>query len=341
MTTRHRTFISIPNTSRPPAPALHHPAVGSDGLIRRETPLFDNIEPLDLEDFRTGSLARRKDFAERLITHLSEHGFFYLERPSALLERHGLEGHFERYEALYQHALLAHPYLNDLMHAPTVFQTGYNFTWFPESTVVRQAIEAFMAKPTTWRRFRKQSVPAPVRDLLDASEEAYRACYVVALVLLEALELGYGLREGGLLRLFRKHTEGAVRFVKYHAPNAVRARRSLVTHASEPHSDKSFFTFNLGESRPGLVWLGGGRPCLLPNGQGNWLITSGRYSEGLTRLLDRPVRPFPHTVHNDGERVVILGFVTPEGGLHNLPVEEWPMLPLASPRHAARNAAHG
>lgn len=332
MTTRHRTSIPLQNISRPPAPPLLS-VVGRNGLIRRETPLFDDIEPLDLEDFRTGSSARRKDFAEQLITHLSEHGFFYLERPSALLERHGLEGHFERYEAIYQHALLAHPYLNDLMHAPNVFQTGYNCTWFPESAVVRQAIEAFMAKPATWRNFRKQSVPAPVRDLLEASEEAYRACYLVALVLLEALELGYGLREGGLLRLFRKHTEGAVRFVKYHAPNALRARRSLVTHASEPHTDRSFFTFNLGESRPGLVWLDGGRPRLMPNGQGHWLITSGRYSEGLTRLLDRPVRPFPHTVHNDGERVVILGFVTPEGSLHDLPVEQWPVPPLASSSH--------
>ncbi|WPB79496.1 hypothetical protein KYC5002_10105 [Archangium violaceum] len=320
------------NISRPPAPALLS-AAGRDGLIRRETPLFEDIEPLELEDFLTGSPSRRKGFAERLITHLSERGFFYLERPSALLEWHGLEGNFERYEAIYQHALLAHPYLNDLMRAPTVFQTGYNFTWFPESTVVRQAIEAFMAKPATWRNFRKQCVPAPVRDLLEASEEVYRACYAVGLVLLEALELGYGLREGGLLRLFRKQTEGAVRFVKYHAPNATRLRRQLITHASEPHSDKSFFTFNLGESRPGLVWLGGDRPYLLPNGQGQWLITSGRYSEGLTRLLNRPVMPFPHTVHNDGERVVILGFVTPEGMLHDLPVEEWPMPRLASSSH--------
>ncbi len=76
---------------------------------------------------------------------LSGRGFFYLERPTALLERHGLEARFEHYEVAYQHALLGHPHLKDLMHAPTVFQTGYNATWSSESTVVRQAIEAFMA----------------------------------------------------------------------------------------------------------------------------------------------------------------------------------------------------
>jgi isopenicillin N synthase-like dioxygenase len=292
---------------------------------------------LRLSDFIHGSQARREAFAERLVTQLTERGFFYLERPAALLARNGVDERFEHYEAIYQQALLEHPHLSALMNAPTVFQTGYNSTWFPESTSVRQAIEAFMAKPALWKDYRKRPVPVAVRELLEASEQVYRACHVVALVLLEALELGYGLRPGGLLRLFRKHTEGAVRFVKYHAPCPTRARRVLTTHASEPHADKSFFTFNLGESRPGLLWLDGKTPRLLPNGEGHWLVTSGRYSEGLTQRLERPVRSFQHTVINDGERIVILGFVTPEGELHDIPVEEWPHPPLLSSHAASRS----
>jgi hypothetical protein len=268
---------------------------------------------------------------------LNERGFFYLERPTALLKRHGLDDRFERYEAVYQRALLEHPHLKDLMDAPTVFQTGYNATWFPESTAVRQAIEAFMAKPALWKQLRRRTLPVAVRELLEVSEQVYTACHIVSGVLLEALELGYGLRTGGLLRLFRKETEGAVRFVKYHAPCPTRARRVLTTHASEPHADKSFFTFNLGESRPGLVWLDGQTPRLMPNGEGHWLVTSGRYSEGLTQRLERPVKRFAHTVINDGERVVILGFVTPEGELHDIPVEQWPHPALATSHGPARS----
>ncbi|WP_158622339.1 hypothetical protein [Corallococcus sp. CA047B] len=323
MTTRPLQFDTAPRTSSS-SPHARPFAPGSDGLIRSQTPRFTDIQPLRLEDFLSGAPRRRDAFARTLVEHLSERGFFYLERPAALLARHELDGQFERYEATYQHALLAHPYLHALMPAETVFQTGYNATWYPESTVVRQAIEAFMAKPVTWSGFRRRLVPEPVRELLVASEDAYLASHVVGSVLLEALELGYGLRAGGLTRLFRRRTEGAVRFVKYHAPSVARRRREVVAHASEPHADKSFFTFNLGESRPGLVWLDGDVPRLMPNDAGHWLITSGRFSEGLTRELDAPVRAFRHTVVNDGERVVVLGFVTPEGDLHDLPLNEWP-----------------
>ncbi|MBE4748916.1 hypothetical protein G4177_12165 [Corallococcus sp. ZKHCc1 1396] len=323
MTTRLPMPDLAPRTSSSLLPGRPF-APGRDGLIRGHTPRFTDIRPLRLEDFLSGAPRRRDAFARALVEQLSERGFFYLERPAALLARHELEGSFERYEATYQHALLAHPYLHALMPAESVFQTGYNATWFPESTVVRQAIEAFMAKPATWNAFRRRLVPEPVRELLGASEEAYLACHEVGSVLLEALEHGYGLRAGGLTRLFRRRTEGAVRFVKYHAPSVARRRREVVAHASEPHADKSFFTFNLGESRPGLVWLDRGVPRLLPNDAGHWLITSGQFSEGLTRELDAPVRAFRHTVVNDGERVVVLGFVTPEGDLHDLPLDEWP-----------------
>ncbi|MGE6763424.1 hypothetical protein ACQKGO_35775 [Corallococcus interemptor] len=328
MTTRHpmpATATRTPAPSLPPRPF----ASARDGLVRRPPQRFADIRPLRLEDFVSGSPRQRESFARRLITHLSERGFVYLERPSAFLERHALAGLFERYEATFQHALLAHPYLRSLLPAATVFETGYNATWFPESPVVRQPIEAFMAKPATWTGFRRRVVPEPVRELLEASEDAYDACHAVGIALLEAMELGYGLRPGGLTRLFRRRTEGAVRFVKYHAPSTARRRREVVAHASEPHSDKSFFTFNLGESRPGLVWLDGNTPRLMPNDAGHWLITSGRFSEGLTRELDAPVRAFRHTVHNDGERVVVLGFVTPEGDLHDLPLDAWPAPPLA------------
>ncbi|RKH12257.1 hypothetical protein D7V97_09045 [Corallococcus sp. CA053C] len=322
--TAPRTSSSYP-PARPFAP-------GGDGLIRSQAPRFTDIHPLRLEDYVSGTPRRREAFARMLVAHLSERGFFYLERPASLLARHDLDGQFERYEATWQHALLAHPYLQELMPASSVFKTGYNATWYPESTVVRQAIEAFMAKPATWSEFRRKLVPEPVRELLEASEDAYRACHAVGSVLLEALEQGYGLRTGGLTRLFRRRTEGAVRFVKYHAPSVARRRREVVAHASEPHADKSFFTFNLGESRPGLVWLDGDVPRLMPNDAGHWLITSGRFSEGLTRELDTPVRAFRHTVVNDGERVVVLGFVTPEGDLHDLPLDAWPAPPLASGR---------
>jgi isopenicillin N synthase-like dioxygenase len=304
-------------------------------LERKVQLLQDSAQPLDLEDFLTGDGQRRGAFTRRLIEHLSQRGFFYLRHPTSLLEQHQVAARFEDYHSLYQEALLAHPYLRELLHAETVFQTGYNSTWFPESALFRQAIEAFMAKPEVWARFRKLNVPAPVRRLLQATEEVYQATHRVAFVLLEALELGYGLRRNSLRRLFRARREGAVRFVKYHPPCALLSRRRFVAHASEPHVDKSFFTFNLGESRPGLVWLEGQSSRLLPNGAGHWLVTSGLFSQGLTRHLERPVVPFSHTVLNDGERIVILGFVTPEGDLHNVPLEEWPVLPRqAAPRSA-------
>jgi hypothetical protein len=330
MPTRHPMPDAAPRSPVPPPPGMPL-AIARDGLVQRRTPRFTDIRPLRLEDFVSGGVRRRESFARELVTQLWERGFFYLERPTAFLARHALEGGFERYEATFQHALLAHPYLRALLPAPSVFTTGYNATWFPESAVVRQPIESFMAKPATWTGFRRRVVPEPVRDLLEASEDAYDACYAVGLVLLEALEWGHGLRAGGLTRLFRRRTEGAVRFVKYHAPSMARRRRDVVTHASEPHSDKSFFSFNLGESRPGLAWLDGEweEPCLLPNDAGLWLVTSGLFSEGLTRALPRPVRSFRHTVLNDGERVVVLGFVTPEGELHDLPLASWPSPPLA------------
>lgn len=304
-------------------------------LERKVYPFQDSAEPLDLEDFLAGDGPRRNAFTQRLVEHLSQRGFFYLRRPTSLLERHGVAARFERYHSLYQEALLAHPYLRELLHAGSVFETGYNATWFPESALFRQAIEAFMAKPEVWARFRKLNVPPPVRRLLEATEEVYQAIHRVALVLLEALEQGHGLRRGALRRLFKTCQEGAVRFVKYHPPCALLSSRRFVAHASEPHVDKSFFTFNLGESRPGLVWLEGQSSRLLSNGAGHWLVTSGLFSQGLTRHLERPIAPFSHTVLNDGERIVILGFVAPEGSLHDLPLEAWPELPRrAAPRPA-------
>ncbi len=309
----------------PQTPVTLPPPKPRETFPYRATRLRDGTTPLELEDFLSDDARRRKAFAHQLVSHLNQRGFFYLRPSPSLLARHGRDIRFERCQSVYREALLAHPYLADLLHAPSVFETGYNATWFPESTRLRQAIEAFMAKPHVWRHFRKQNVPEPVRGLLTVTEDVYRAVHDVGLLLIEALELGHGLHRGSLRRLFKERRDGAVRFVKYHAPCAPHSRRRQVAPASEPHIDKSFFTFNLGESRPGLVWLPeGGSPRLLPNGEGNWLVTSGLFSQGLTRHLERPVVPFTHTVRNDGDRIVILGFVTPEGILHDMPLEQWP-----------------
>ena len=286
----------------------------------------EEIASLDLEAFRSGGPAERRQFAREMVAQLHTRGFFFLTVPETEESFYRPELFLQRYWLLFNEALTEQPFLSLYMNAANVFENGYCLSWFPKTCEVAQPIEAFMGKPAVWRSFSDKCLPPRIRSFLDATEEVYYMLYDISSHLLEALELAYGFKGGSLTGMFSRRSDGAVRFVKYHRPNSLNAPGSYTTQVSEPHVDKSFFSFNLGETSPGLLFLDGGEERLLPSRGGALLITSGTYSVGLTRHTGQPVRPFRHTVVNDDERVVGLGFVSPEGGLHLLPVEEWPKL---------------
>lgn len=289
---------------------------------------FREINVLYLKHFVEGDSRKKQEFADLLVENLQKFGFFYLNTS-------GLNSNFfyhpklffERYSKLFNEMLLEQPFLNRYMNASNVFKDGYNLDWFPENTTIDQPIEAMLIKPRVWRKFRNKNLPPSIRCFLNTSEKIYRMIHNTSFVLFNALEKAYNFKSGTLKKLLIKRRDGAIRFVKYHRPNSLTESDAITTYVSEPHIDESFFTFNLGESKPGLVFIDNDKEILLPGTTRECLlITSGMFSSGLTRLTKRPIRAFRHTVKNDSERMVGLGFVAPEGGLHYLPVEKWPIL---------------
>lgn len=286
------------------------------------------INVLYLKHFVEGNVKKKQEFAELLVENLHKLGFFYLNtsglNPDFFYQPNLF---FERYSNLFNEMLLEQPFLNRYMNASTVFKDGYNLDWFPKSTTVDQPIEAILIKPRVWRNFRNKNLPPSIRCFLETTKEIYERIHNTSFVLFNALEEAYNLKLGTINKLFKKRRDGAIRFVKYHRPNSLQKSEVITTYVSEPHIDESFFTFNLGESKPGLVFIDDDKEILLPGTTREYvLITSGMFSAGLTRLTERPIQAFRHTVKNNSERLVGLGFVAPEGGLHHIPVEKWPIL---------------
>jgi hypothetical protein len=297
------------------------------GDNQKRVMISHSLELLYLRDFLKGNPKEKSNFSLGLANNLYRYGYFYLN-VSGLEESSFYQPFlFETYQSLFNEALLESPFLKRYMHANSVFEDGYNLEWFPDSTTVDQPIEAILLKPRVWKNFRGKNLPPGIRKFLDISENIYHLIYDISFVLFDALEDVYGFKSGSLKDLFKMKHDGATRFVKYHRPNSFQETHRTTTYVSKPHVDESFFTVNLGESRPGLIFFDDEKEVLLPGTtKEHLLITSGIFSAGLTRFTDTPIREFKHTVKNTTERVVGLCFVAPEGGLHHLPIEKWPIL---------------
>ncbi len=286
------------------------------------------INVLYLKHFVEGNLKKREKFADLLLENLHKFGFFYLNTSGLNSDFfYHPKLFFEVYLNLFNEMLLEQPFLNRYMNASSVFKEGYNLDWFPRSTKVDQPIEAMLIRPSVWSKFRHKNLPPNIRRFLDTTEKISDLIHNTSFVLFNALEKAYNLQLGTIKKLFKKRHDAAIRFVKYHRPNSLKKSDVITTYVSEPHIDESFFTFNLGESKPGLVFIDDDKEILLPGTTREYLlITSGMFSAGLTHLTERPIRAFKHTVKNNSERLVGLGFVAPEGELYRIPVDKWPIL---------------
>lgn len=266
----------------------------------------------------------RPENAKRVAEHMQRRGYFYLDFADVPTTFHCHPEHFRgRYLKSFEAALREHPFLARYFGADTLFEGGYNVTWFPDTEEVAQPLESLMIKADDWRRLGRMALPPAMTAFLAQTRKLYESLYSVSSTLLAHLEAAYGLEPGSFSGLIKRKNDGAVRFVKYHRPNhmagaagagaegaeGAQGGEAGATEASVPHEDYSLFTFNLGETAPGLVHLHEGGETPLPARPGTLLVTSGDHLELITGGQKRPACPFTHTVRTTGERTVALGFV--------------------------------
>ncbi|QLE60006.1 hypothetical protein [Nostoc sp. TCL26-01] len=280
-------------------------------------------EVIDLQSYLQGETYEQQEFIDSLIYRLHNFGFFYLKVKRELNDDIYHPNMFlERYITLFTDVLSEHPFLKLYMDAPTVDDGGYSLVFFPEVSDVDenidypdQPIESMLSLPLLWEWSRNKGLPKKIKNFLKGTEDIYHMIYKLSFILIDALERGYNNQPGSLKKLFEKKNNGSVRFVKYHKPNCFTDIDNLNIHITEPtipHIDKSFFSFNLGETSPGLFLIEDGKKQALSIKSDCLLVTSGSYSEELTLDSKYPIRGFKHTVLNSVERIVGLGFVAPD-----------------------------
>jgi hypothetical protein len=257
----------------------------SFNFLLNDVPVFQGQQVIfDIEDYLRGDFKTKEYFSKKLAEELSQKGFTHIKHPKKFLGDNNSNFSYKELRIIYNKYLKEKNSSRGKSSVQTVFETGYYSTYFPDSENIKQRIESFLVKPEMWIEIHSPSIALSiaVRRLLYITHKAYTACHLVSDILLEALEYEYKIETGGLRKFFKLRSDGAMRCVKYHKPilKDLNGTNKLI-QASEPHIDKSFFSFNFGESSIGLVWINGTEWQLLPNKPGHWLITTGLYAQGV------------------------------------------------------------